>query len=425
MIDKAFCINLDRRPDRWKGFCTQNWPWPVQRFAAWDAAVSQAPSWWKQGNGAWGCFQSHTTILNMAMRAKWKNVLIMEDDAWKVDDFDRRWKSALADVPDDWDMLYLGGLHLIEAKDRPAPDNKWPPPERVTDHVLRGNNINLCHAVAFRDKAIPAILQQVWETAGSLRDRRQHIDYCLGSMHPRFKTYAIHPWLIRQKPFSDYSEIAGRVLEGGRACVNVREDQIVDKRPNSGLLVVALGGAKAPCRTLLEAMRALGWDGCLDGGLPFINPDDWTTSIADLRKVLTKSAAMTPFVLWHPKAHHNPKAFKSALPNGVLLAYNEGEYPIRLDSDTSSEALLLQIIHAVGKPVPAAAAKKALEILDVATGKYRVVVPTRRCDAIEGEASQRCEEPGSGVGVDRAGFDVDGGPASDSGVQEDRQPPSP
>ena len=53
-VEKAFCINFERRADRWDRFL-QNLPneWPfgkIERVIAVDGENSRAPDWWSAGN---------------------------------------------------------------------------------------------------------------------------------------------------------------------------------------------------------------------------------------------------------------------------------------------------------------------------------------------------------------------------------------
>ncbi len=60
--------------------------------------------------GTYGCAMSHIGIIKLAKARNYKYVLILEDDATFIDDFN----PELLELPDNWDMLYLGGNHHIE-----------------------------------------------------------------------------------------------------------------------------------------------------------------------------------------------------------------------------------------------------------------------------------------------------------------------
>src|ERR1044072_6137915 len=79
-----FCINLDRRPERWEQMrskferCGVE---GVQRFAAVDGQNAIIPANWSDSPGAYGCLRSHLDIIEEARGRGWSNVLIFEDYA--------------------------------------------------------------------------------------------------------------------------------------------------------------------------------------------------------------------------------------------------------------------------------------------------------------------------------------------------------
>lgn len=90
-------------------------------FEAIDGTKIEIPEYWfkyqtytdhytnVEPNAAYGCYQSHYKILNYFIHQdNIKNLLILEDDAKFVDNFERKLDSFLNEVPEDWDVLYLG-----------------------------------------------------------------------------------------------------------------------------------------------------------------------------------------------------------------------------------------------------------------------------------------------------------------------------
>jgi glycosyl transferase family 25 len=114
------CINLDRRPERWKRmesrFSEFNL-WPVERFAAVDGATVQIPEGWPESPGAYGCLQSHLEVVLQARAMKRESVLIMEDDILFDERFREKFRERVCNLPENWDMLFFGCLHC----DQPTP----------------------------------------------------------------------------------------------------------------------------------------------------------------------------------------------------------------------------------------------------------------------------------------------------------------
>lgn len=62
----------------------------------------------RRWNGMIGCGLCHLNILKEA-REKNQSVLIFEDDALLINDYNSILNSAISELPEDWQMLYLGG----------------------------------------------------------------------------------------------------------------------------------------------------------------------------------------------------------------------------------------------------------------------------------------------------------------------------
>lgn len=203
-FDAILCINLDRRQDRMREFCAR---WDEQRlpdllgrvperFAAIDGQKCAAPTWWKQGGGAWGCYRSHLAVIEMALNAGWQSVLIFEDDAVPVhSNTAERIRAYMESLPTDWGMAYLGGQHLDKSTLM-----------RVNDQVIKPVNVNRTHAYALR---MPFMLTAYKYLCGQ---HNQHIDFqygnlCAQRVHP---VYAPVDWIFGQA--AGKSDIARRTV---------------------------------------------------------------------------------------------------------------------------------------------------------------------------------------------------------------------
>jgi len=186
--DKVFCVNLDRREDRWAAFQSRDWPWPVERFSAVDGHLCPPPRWFTTGGGAWGCLQSHLRLYERILQSDWNRVLILEDDAEPLKGWASKIPLVWEDLPPSWEMLYLGGQHLQR-------DSK--PPARITNNLVRVFNCQRTHAYMVNRKGALNIYKRLtsqlphWE-------RAHHIDWYLGKWHPEMQAYASYPFVIGQ-----------------------------------------------------------------------------------------------------------------------------------------------------------------------------------------------------------------------------------
>lgn len=101
-FDKVILINLDRREDRLKKLSTQlnNLGITFERFSAIDGKAEGI-------DPIVAGRMSHTKVWEENLG---KKVLILEDDAEFVDNFNEKFAEVIQTLPSDWDVFYLGAL---------------------------------------------------------------------------------------------------------------------------------------------------------------------------------------------------------------------------------------------------------------------------------------------------------------------------
>ncbi|HQI44889.1 MAG TPA: glycosyltransferase family 25 protein, partial [Bacteroidales bacterium] len=123
-VPRTFCITLRETPKRQeaaqKYFKEINWP--VEFFKGIHGESfglkSTIPNYNKLPGreyfitqGAIGCLLSHLMLWNVLIYQPEDEFLILEDDIKLADDFSDRYKKFRKELPDDWQIVYLG--HLI------------------------------------------------------------------------------------------------------------------------------------------------------------------------------------------------------------------------------------------------------------------------------------------------------------------------
>lgn len=118
-INRSFpnkvCINLDRRADRWermKSRFDQHGICDVRHFSAINGQGLTIPETWASSNGAYWCLLSHLQVVREARDEGSSSVLIFEDDVVFDAHFTLKFNTYIRQLPEDWDMLYFGALHL-------------------------------------------------------------------------------------------------------------------------------------------------------------------------------------------------------------------------------------------------------------------------------------------------------------------------
>lgn len=207
-FDKVVCINLDRRPDRLQE-SQQQWTkhgLSVERISATDGN----PMNWKHERersvdlpnvqptafaGVAGCIASHTNIWRKAKQECWKNVLIIEDDCDLVNDLQNVFEEKIKEVPEDWDLLYFGGVHETRG-------GKFTP-ETISNNVVKCARMITTTCYAISERVYDLALDKVFETEPYFHTA---IDGYLGAyIQAECNAYAFHPPLAWQR--SSFSDI--------------------------------------------------------------------------------------------------------------------------------------------------------------------------------------------------------------------------
>lgn len=202
-FDKIYCINLEKRKDRWEEMLIEfsKHDINVEKFIASDGNVF---NWvpptkieYKKTsfNGQMGCIASHVRIYWDVIKNNYNRVLIIEDDCNFVDNLNEKFEEVIKDVPEDWELLYFGGVHETRK-------GKFIP-EKLTDNVVIGRRVitTTCYGITLETckKALEVIKPDKPE-------KHTAIDgFLAAGLQPNVKTYAFHPPLAWQR--ASYSDI--------------------------------------------------------------------------------------------------------------------------------------------------------------------------------------------------------------------------
>lgn len=186
--DKVFCINLDRRKDRWDQ-CLLNFEKygiHAERFSGHDNVVVDGR---KSGNA--GCTASHRGVLEIIAHNQWNRVLVLEDDficVHQPEEFHNLWDTMIREVPENWDLLYLGGHYSC------------PPKRRISPHVIQFNRMFTTSSYGIRGNVAKLMAPNIYGD--------QSIDSLFSSFAENMNAYIFQPRLMVQAPsFSDIQEM--------------------------------------------------------------------------------------------------------------------------------------------------------------------------------------------------------------------------
>jgi GR25 family glycosyltransferase involved in LPS biosynthesis len=186
-FDKIYCINLDRRTDRWER-CLEIFDelsLNVERFSATDYKDIKHL---KKTRDAirYANLQSHKSLLKLAKSFRLNNILILEDDVEFVNDFKSKFNDKIKSLPDNWDMFYIGGLPKKKSK-------------LIDKNIIKSKHIVSCHSYAINSKCFDFLIEKMT----SLRT-----DGAVDNIYPKLQKYLncyiMNPSLTYQREsFSD------------------------------------------------------------------------------------------------------------------------------------------------------------------------------------------------------------------------------
>lgn len=111
-FDHVYCLNLDRRQDRWEKISKRfnELEIQVERFSAidGDSLPCDVVSKFKINKWEVGCLLSHYKIIEDAKENNYKRILVFEDDVLFINDFNEKFEKMTTEVRRNWKLLYLG-----------------------------------------------------------------------------------------------------------------------------------------------------------------------------------------------------------------------------------------------------------------------------------------------------------------------------
>jgi GR25 family glycosyltransferase involved in LPS biosynthesis len=188
-FDKIYCINLDKRPNRWKDaqeeFKKHNLT--VERFSGIVGNPNNIPT--KIVPGHVGCVLSHYSIIKKASEEGLNQILILEDDAVFSEDLQPQFENYVKQVPKDWDMLYFGGNHNNE------------PLQKITENVYKIHKTYTTHAYAVKKSVFPVVIKMFPKL-------NHEVDVMYSILQNSFECFVFKPHLAWQR--NGYSDILER-----------------------------------------------------------------------------------------------------------------------------------------------------------------------------------------------------------------------
>jgi GR25 family glycosyltransferase involved in LPS biosynthesis len=196
-FDKIYCINLDKRADRWEKVSkifNEVGITNVIRYSAVNgddldlSKINYNPSLLK---GELGILETHLNLLQEAKDEGLKEIVIMEDDVVFTDEI-YKFDEYLDNVPEDWDMIFVGGNHMYGET-----------PHFINDKILKVNGTVAIHCIIIKESIMDVILEIA-------KNRKKQIDGYYADIQTGYNVYSFTPNMALQS--EDFSDIQKRVV---------------------------------------------------------------------------------------------------------------------------------------------------------------------------------------------------------------------
>lgn len=182
---EKFLINLKRRDDRLKLI---NLPFNYKIFEATDGKVKYV-DYPKNEQGFMGCLDSHRRLFSFAKENDINTIMILEDDVIVCDDFIIKLKKVMSELPDNWDLLYLGGWNVGEKI-------------KYSDSLDVAKKVYTTHAFIVKNKFFDTIINQI-------NSRDWKVDVLLSEVLEKGNCFICNPTIAWQR--EGYSDIENKI----------------------------------------------------------------------------------------------------------------------------------------------------------------------------------------------------------------------
>lgn len=204
-FDKIYCINLDRRTDRWeecqKIFSKFNLE--VERFSAIDGNKENYNLGYPYDNELAGAI-SHTKVIELAMELKLKNILILEDDVDFIQDLEGLFTKFINKIPEDWEGILFGGNHVGGGI-------------QINENLIKVNRSYALHCYGLNSKVFKETIdymnsriQNVIDNGSEVIKNSVAADFFMADLHRINNWYCFRPHLAWQR--TGYSDIQKNIM---------------------------------------------------------------------------------------------------------------------------------------------------------------------------------------------------------------------
>jgi GR25 family glycosyltransferase involved in LPS biosynthesis len=188
-FDKIYCINLDRREDRWEESVKEFEKWgllgQIERYSAIDGTTLKNN--YNINNGELGLVETHLQLIVDAKNKKYKNILLIEDDIEFTNEI-KNLDNYFDFLPNEWDMLWFGGNHNKHIGFKI---------KLINEKIIKCENTYSTHCIAINNSVYDLLVNL-------LNKRKKPVDVYYSDIQKSYDCYSFNPSIALQRPsFSD------------------------------------------------------------------------------------------------------------------------------------------------------------------------------------------------------------------------------
>lgn len=178
IVDEIYCINLDRRLDRWEE--------SVNLFSIMGFNVKRVSAIEDKEQPWNGLRKTVIGIFREAIALGHEKIVIFEDDIdLDQENFYTDLKKNMIALPEDWDMFYFSAAHQT-----------WP--TQANSMLFKLSWSTAAHAIMFKRKSFERILHKLEEL------ENEAIDVIYSKLQPKMNAYCcINPIAWQRRSYSD------------------------------------------------------------------------------------------------------------------------------------------------------------------------------------------------------------------------------
>lgn len=196
-FSKTYCINLERRKDRWNECLLEFESKGLNGIERVSAVDGKDLLFFPQriNPSALALILTNEKIFENAIKNDYGSILILEDDI----EFTEQVKdisSFIDKLPEDWDMLYFGGNHNTHVG--------YKSPEVINEKVVKLHHTYSTHCVGVNKRAYQSILERI-------RKKDQPLDVIYSDLQKKLNVYSFFPAIATQRV--SFSDIENKVTD--------------------------------------------------------------------------------------------------------------------------------------------------------------------------------------------------------------------